>query len=52
MDIDVLVILSFIIIGCFRIFAKEEEEIAAYNRKMDNVLDKAIKESLIQVLSI
>ena len=34
----------------FRIFAREEEEILAYKSRIDNVVSKAVKESLIQVI--
>ena len=32
-----------------RMFAKEEDEISAYAGRMDNVIDKSVKEALIQV---
>ena len=34
----------------FRIFAREEEEILAYKSRIDNVVSKAVTESLIQVI--
>lgn len=32
-----------------RIFAKEEQEVSRYENRMDEVINKAVKEALIQV---
>ena len=49
-NLSFTILIFMIYQNSFRIFAREEEEILAYKSRIDNVVSKAVKESLIQVI--